>query len=84
MKGKFKSFLKNNMGIFTFIVLMVFFRSAVADWYTIPSGSMQPTLEIGDRVVVNKMAYDLKIPLTNIAIAKIGDPERGDIVVFES
>ena len=84
MKAKFKSFLKNNMGIFSFIVLMVFFRSAVADWYTIPSGSMQPTLEIGDRVVVNKMAYDLKIPLMNIAIARIGDPERGDIVVFES
>lgn len=68
----------------SFIVLMVFFRSAVADWYTVPTGSMQPTIEIGDRVVVNKMAYDLKIPLTNIILNKISDPERGDIIVFES
>ena len=84
MKGKIKSFLKNNVGLFSFIVLMVFFRSAVADWYTIPSSSMQPTLEIGDRVVVNKMAYDLKVPLINISLKKMGEPERGDIVVFES
>lgn len=84
MKSKFKSFLKNNVGLFSFIVLMVFFRSAVADWYTIPSGSMQPTLEIGDRVVVDKMAYDFKVPLTNISLKKMGEPERGDIIVFES
>jgi len=63
---------------------MVFFRSAVADWYTVPTGSMQPTIEIGDRIVVNKMAYDLKVPLTNIILNKISDPKRGDIIVFES
>lgn len=81
---KVKQFLKNNIGLFSFIVLMVFFRSAVADWYTVPTGSMQPTIEIGDRIVVNKMAYDLKIPLTNIILNKISDPQRGDIIVFES
>lgn len=63
---------------------MVFFRSAVADWYTIPSGSMKPTLEVGDRIIVDKMAYDLRIPLTNISLITTGEPNRGDIVVFES
>jgi len=84
MKSKIKSLLKNNIGLLSFIVLMVFFRSAVADWYTIPSGSMKPTLEVGDRIIVDKMAYDLRIPLTTISIMKTGEPSRGDIVVFES
>jgi signal peptidase I len=84
MNRKVKSFLKNNIGLFSFIVLMVCFRSAVADWYTIPSASMKPTLEVGDRIVVDKMAYDLRIPLTNISLKKMGEPKRGDIVVFES
>ncbi len=79
-----KSFFKNNLGLISFIVLMVCFRSAVADWYTIPSSSMEPTLEIGDRIVVDKMAYDLRIPLTEVSMMKTGEPARGDIVVFES
>jgi signal peptidase I len=83
-RNKIKHSVKNNAGLLTFIVLMVFFRSAVADWYTVPTGSMQPTIEIGDRVVVNKMAYDMKLPLTNIVVKKISNPERGDIIVFES
>lgn len=83
-RNKIKHSVKNNTGLLTFIVLMVFFRSAVADWYTVPTGSMQPTIEIGDRVVVNKMAYDMKIPLTNIVVKTISNPERGDIIVFES
>lgn len=83
-KGKLKLFIKEYTGLFSFIILMVFFRSAVADWYTVPTGSMQPTIEIGDRIVVNKMAYDLKVPLTNITLARIAEPNRGDIVVFES
>jgi len=81
---KLKSFFKENIGLFLFIVLMVFFRSAVADWYTVPTGSMQPTIEIGDRVLVDKMAYDLRIPLTDIKLKRTGEPSRGDIIVFES
>lgn len=81
---KLKSFFKENIGLLSFVILMVFFRSAVADWYTIPTGSMQPTIEIGDRVLVNKMAYDLRIPLTNIKVIRTGEPSRGDIIVFES
>ncbi|WP_426356886.1 signal peptidase I [Pseudocolwellia sp. HL-MZ19] len=83
-KEKIRRFIKNYAGVLSFFILMVFFRSAVADWYTVPTGSMQPTIEIGDRIVVNKMAYDLKIPLTNISLKKMGEPSRGDIIVFES
>ena len=67
-----------------FILLMSVFRSAVADWYTVPTGSMQPTIKEGDRIVVNKMAYDLRLPFSQVSLLKIGEPQRGEIVVFES
>lgn len=67
-----------------YIVLMCAVRSAVADWNDVPSGSMKPTILVGDRVVVNKLAYDLKVPFTTWHLAEWGNPERGDIVVFFS
>ncbi|MBA4149769.1 MAG: signal peptidase I [Verrucomicrobia bacterium] len=57
-------------------------RSAVADWNHVPTGSMKPTILEGDRVIVNKLAYDLKVPFTTWHLAKWGNPTRGDIVVF--
>jgi signal peptidase I len=74
----------NNKLFILFILLMSVFRSAVADWYTVPTGSMQPTIKEGDRVVVNKMAYDLKMPFSQLSLLSTGEPNRGDIVVFES
>ena len=59
-------------------------RSALADWNDVPTGSMKPTIEEGDRVVVNKLAYDLKVPFTMIELFKWSDPKRGDIVVLFS
>jgi signal peptidase I len=70
---------------FALIVFAAFsFRSAVADWHDVPTGSMQPTIAIGDRIVVNKLAYDLKIPFTGVRLATWGDPARGDIVICRS
>ena len=63
---------------------MSIFRSAVADWYTVPTGSMLPTIKEGDRIIVNKMAYDLKFPFTQLSLIALNEPQRGDIVVFES
>jgi len=64
------------------LVLSVFsFRSAVADWNDVPTGSMKPTILIGDRIFVNKLAYDLKIPFTSTRLATWDDPKRGDIVI---
>jgi signal peptidase I len=68
-----------------FIVLAVTaFRSAIADWNDVPTGSMKPTILEGDRIVVNKLAYDLRVPYTNWRLVSWGDPERGDIVVLTS
>ena len=59
-------------------------RSALADWNDVPTGSMKPTIEEGDRVVVNKLAYDLKVPFTTMELIKWSDPRRADIVVLFS
>ncbi len=77
-------FWRDNKSLFAFLVLMVLFRSAVADWNVVPSGSMLPTIREGDRILVDKMAYDLRIPLTHVAIAHLHDPQRGDIVTIDS
>jgi signal peptidase I len=65
-------------------VVLGSFRSACADWNDVPSGSMQPTILEGDRIFVNKLAYDLKVPFTTIHLAEWGDPKRGEIVVLWS
>jgi signal peptidase I len=59
-------------------------RSSFADWNKVPSGSMKPTILEGDRVFVNKVAYDLKVPFTTWHLAEWSAPQRGDIVVFYS
>ncbi|NOS69810.1 MAG: signal peptidase I [Verrucomicrobia bacterium] len=59
-------------------------RSSLADWNDVPSGSMRPTIIEGDRIWVNKVAYDLKVPFTTWHIAEWSNPERGDIAVFFS
>jgi len=59
-------------------------RSSLADWSDVPTGSMKPTIVEGDRVFVNKLAYDLKVPFTTWHVAEWSGPRRGDIVVFFS
>ena len=71
-------------GLVIFLLLMVCFRSAIADWNVVPSGSMKPTIVEGDRIFVNKLAYDLKVPFSRISLARWNDPVRGDVVVFYS
>lgn len=71
-------------GFIVFFILMFCFRSAIADWSDVPTGSMKPTLVEGDRISINKMAYDLRIPFTHISLYRRAEPERGDIVVFDS
>ena len=73
----------NEIRVFMLMLLVVSsLRSALADWNDVPTGSMKPTIEEGDRVVVNKLAYDLKVPFTTFEVWKWGDPRRGDIVVL--
>lgn len=84
MSKHLASLWRSNKNLVAFLFLMVLFRSAIADWNVVPTGSMLPTIRIGDRIFVDKMAYDLRVPLTHIAIAHLGDPQRGDIVTIDS
>jgi len=79
-----KNWLKSNRGFITFLLLFGLFRGAVADWNPIPSGSMRPTLLEGDVVLVNRVAYDVKVPFSNTILAHVSDPQRGDVVTFDS
>ncbi len=59
-------------------------RSSFADHYVVPSGSMLPTVELQDHVVVNKLAYGLRPPLGSSYLVKFADPQRGDVVVLDA
>ena len=84
MANLLRKLWRENRGFALFIVLMVIFRSSLADWNVVPSGSMRPTIVEGDRILVNKAAYDLRLPLTHIPLLTYAEPQRNDIVVFDS
>ena len=71
-------------GFLAFVAVMLVFRSAVADWNQVPSGSMLPSILVGDRIVVDKLAYDLRLPFTLMRLATWRAPHRGDVVTFTS
>src|SRR5580693_8030472 len=75
---------KQLRGIVFIIVLFAAFRSAVADWNDVPTGSMIPTILEGDRIFVNKLAYDLKVPFTTAHLLTWSDPKRSDVVILFS
>jgi signal peptidase I len=66
------------------LIVATSFKSAIADWNIVPTGSMKPTIVEGDRIFVNKLAYDLKVPYTTWHIAAWSAPQRSEIVVFYS
>ena len=65
------------------ILLALFIRAFVVQAFKIPSGSMKPTLLIGDHILVNKFIYGVKIPFTDHFVLQVKKPKRGDIVVFK-
>lgn len=79
-----RAWLKSNRGFLAFLLCFGVFRLAIADWNPIPSGSMRPTLLEGDVVLVDRLAYDLKLPFTDHVLATLDAPQRGDVVVFFS
>jgi signal peptidase I len=70
--------------VLVLVLAITAFRSAIADWNDVPTGSMRPTILEGDRIVVNKLAYDLRLPYAGWQLARWDDPARGDIVVLYS
>lgn len=79
-----KKLIRENKGFLAFLFGMLLFRSAIADWYVVPSPSMYPTLLIGDHVFADRLAYDVKLPFTDIIVRHNADPVRGDVVTFTS
>ena len=80
--SRLTKFWREWRGFIYFVVAMVLFRSVIADWNQVPSGSMEPNIMVGDRIVVDKISYDLRVPFTLKRIHQWGDPERGDVVTF--
>ena len=81
-KARFYSFdnLKS-LGVLMLAILAL--RWSVASPYHVPTASMEPTIKVGDRLLAFKLAYDFKIPFTDITVAQWGSPKRGDIIVFK-
>ncbi|CAN8142177.1 signal peptidase I [Thiomicrorhabdus sp. 6S2-11] len=69
--------------LFPVFLVVLILRSFIIEPFRIPSGSMYPTLEIGDFIAVSKFSYGIKLPVVQTKIIPIGEPERGDVVVFK-
>ena len=83
LDAKKKTFLKETFEtISTAVILALFIRSFIIQPFKIPTGSMEPTLMPGDRILVLRYIYGLRIPFTFKRIAKFKSPQTGDIVVF--
>ncbi|HEX7817510.1 signal peptidase I [Dyella sp.] len=68
--------------LFPVVLVVLVLRSFVAEPFRIPSGSMMPTLNVGDFILVNKFSYGLRLPAFNTKFLSLGEPKRGDVVVF--
>jgi len=75
---------ENVKAVLVTLAFFLFFRTFLIEAFRIPSGSMIPTLLVGDWLFVNKLAYGPHVPFTNINLPGYDDPERGDVVVFKS
>jgi signal peptidase I len=83
-KAKPGFFSFDNLRSLAILIVAIFaVRWSVASPYHVPTASMEPTIKVGDRLLAFKLAYDLKIPFTDVTLAKWGTPQRGDIIVFK-
>tara|TARA_B100001248_G_scaffold70983_1_gene50233 strand:+ start:133 stop:894 length:762 start_codon:yes stop_codon:yes gene_type:complete len=83
IKYKFLGWLnKQGKSFLPILLIVLFLRSFLAEPFRIPSGSMLPTLLIGDYILVNKYEYGIRLPITKTKIFNISEPKRGDVVVF--
>ncbi|WP_282297159.1 signal peptidase I [Stenotrophomonas sp. PS02289] len=83
-KGLVHWLKKEAMPMAVMLGLLLAARDTLANHYQVPSGSMEPTLMPGDRVVVDMRAYGVRLPFTNKELLHTGEPQRGDVAVFNS
>lgn len=81
-KMKIKSFLNKNKSMITWVLILFAFRWSFADHYRVPTESMYPTIKPGDHLFTNKMAYDFKLPFTDVVLVHNDGPKRGEVIVF--
>jgi len=81
-KGKEPVIVEYSKSFFPVLLIVFLLRGFVVEPFRIPSGSMLPSLYIGDFILVNKFSYGIKIPVINKTIIEFSSPERGDVVVF--
>jgi signal peptidase I len=67
----------------TFVALLLTARASFADHYRVPSGSMEPTVHVGDHILVAKIAYGVRVPLTEAWVVRFAEPRRGDVIVLD-
>jgi len=80
--GKEPIVIDYSKAFFPVLLVVLVLRSFIAEPFRIPSNSMMPTLLTGDFILVNKFAYGLRLPINNKKFVALGEPERGDVVVF--
>ncbi len=80
--GKEPVWVEYSKSFFPILALVFVLRSFIAEPFQIPSGSMEPTLEIGDFIVVNKFTYGIRLPVLNTEVIPVNKPERGEVMVF--
>ncbi|HBA54105.1 MAG: signal peptidase I [Syntrophorhabdus aromaticivorans] len=78
-KSKFREYFES---LVIAAIIAFFVRSFFIQAFKIPSGSMEPTLLIGDHLLVNRLSYVVKVPFTDITLLNLGSPKRGDVIVF--
>jgi signal peptidase I len=76
--------LRQWLGALAFVAVIGSARASLADHYVVPSGSMEPTVHVGDRILVNKAAFGWRVPLTEVWLGEPSLPERGSVVVLRS
>lgn len=87
LKGKTElserpGYIEYARSFFPIFLVVLLLRAFVAEPFRIPSGSMMPTLLVGDFILVNKFTYGLRMPVTKTKLVEVNEPERGDVVVF--
>jgi len=84
VRSRTRRILREVLTVAAFALVLMAARSSLADHYLVPTGSMQPTVEIDDRVLVNKAAYGLRVPFSHSYLARFDGPAIGDVVVLDA
>jgi signal peptidase I len=84
VRSKVRRIARELLAIAAFALVLMSARSSLADHYSVPTGSMLPTIELDDRIIVNKAAYGVHIPFTSTYVARFDGPKLGDVVVLDS